>query len=847
MAKKSLVGSFVPDDASTSSESSGATTSSPQPTNTSLVGSFTPDEDVAPQEVIAPKAKQYKDTSASDVAKSLGSGAELGVAQLAGLPGDVLRAGRWLKEEGQYYGTKAAENAGYAEPGTADKNWQDVEAARESPDRDYVGYVPTSEALTKLAKEYVPGANYEPESRGGAYAHTIGEVVPAFFGGEGSLVKKLGTAAIAGGASEAAGQATEGTPYEGVARLGGMLVAPTAASKLSRPLGAAGSFLGVGDETLGSVGLTSDTQAAYNKVVAEGQRLKSIGAWRGLSDQDIQTVLENERANGVAPQDSVIHSWSALSDSPTDVINRFVKNSLANPKVRNSVEDMYANAGRAADQADVAASGMFQDMHNESAINAINAQRRAHGVNDDIVEAPTADQLRATADEVRKGAWQREVQPIFDNHPSVDSSTLSSMLPLVEPKIVEQVKRNYNVIRQTRDQQPFEFLTQRTDGQYTTSGQGAAAYSTPFYQNLARKAGESDGVPKGAPLEFWDMLSNELQASQNKAHNIVGSQIKEGIDQYFTSKNLPNQLQEAKQSFRNIRGEGNALDAGMQFVNQGAYQTNPAKRAAFLNRWEKMSDVEKGLYQTGVMQQAFSTLAQGAKGTINWDGVLQNRNNRQLLEKILNFRPEGTPAQVGPANFDKFNSALRVAKAFKRESASNVLANAPESRGFLSRLLGVGENSLVDVAVKSLYRGAYSPGAGYITALTGGFGYIRQVLADRQAVKMMEMFNSKNPNLAIQLARDIASSKQAQTSWQKVESLLDFTNKATINFYRRAAIATNNQQTQQPIQRSTGGRIPEVDKMFKKAKKALDDGTKPMLHMHDDAIVNALRVAQGRM
>jgi hypothetical protein len=302
------------------------------------------------------------------------------------------------------------------------------------------------------------------------------------------------------------------------------------------------------------------------------------------------------------------------------------------------------------------------------------------------------------------------------------------------------------------------------------------------------------------------MLSNELQASQNKAHNVVGSQIKEGIEQYFTSKKLPNQLQEAKQSFRNIRGEGNALDAGMQFVNQGAYQTNPAKRAAFLNRWEKMNDVEKGLYQTGVMQQAFSTIAQGARGTINWDGVLQNRNNRQLLESILNFRPEGAPTQVGPTNFDKFNSALRVAKAFKRENASNVLANAPESRGFLSRLLGVGENSLVDVAVKSLYRGAYSPGAGYITALTGGFGYIRQVLADRQAMRMMEMFNSKDPNLAIKLARDIASSKEAQTSWQKVESLLDFTNKATINFYRRAAIAANNQQPQ-PAQHASGGRI----------------------------------------
>ena len=47
--------------------------------------------------------------------------------------------------------------------------------------------------------------------------------------------------------------------------------------------------------------------------------------------------------------------------------------------------------------------------------------------------------------------------------------------------------------------------------------------------------------------------------------------------------------------------------------------------------------------------------------------------------------------------------------------------------------------------------------------------------------------------------------------------------------------------------RATGGRIPEVDKLFKAAKRELDSQTKPMLNVHDDAIVNALRIAQGRV
>lgn len=45
--------------------------------------------------------------------------------------------------------------------------------------------------------------------------------------------------------------------------------------------------------------------------------------------------------------------------------------------------------------------------------------------------------------------------------------------------------------------------------------------------------------------------------------------------------------------------------------------------------------------------------------------------------------------------------------------------------------------------------------------------------------------------------------------------------------------------------RSTGGRIPEADKLFKTAKKEVDGQTKSLLHEHDDDIVKALRIAQG--
>ena len=735
------------------------------------------------------KTKQYKDTTTSDVAKSLGSGIELGAAQMLGLPGDIARAGRWLKEEGTYYGKKGLENYGYLPEGTADEDWKAVEEARQSPNRGWVGPLPSSEVTEAAAKKYLPGANYDPESRGGAFAYTIGEFVPTVFGGEGSAIKKLGTAAIAGAGSEAAGQATEGSPYEGIARVGGALLSPFAAEKtLSRPLGSVGSALGVGDEALASVGLKSGNMAARDRLVSEASRLQNLGLLKGLSEQDIRAIVEQEARDGVAPANSIITQASALSDSPTDVIKSFIKSSsLENPNVRAKVQELYGNTGQAAEAADMTATRILNDIQDQASINALNAQRRFHGLPDDITQAPAPDQMRRVAEEVRQGAWDREVQPVYNNHEIADSPTLSAMLPIVKPEMVEVTKNDYNRLRMARGEQPFQFLSKDQNNKYQTQG-----FNHP------------SGMTNGAPLEYWDMLGNNLQASQNVADNLIGKQMREGVEQYFTSKGLPNQLNAAKQSFRSVRGETNALDAGMRFITDGAYQTNPAKRAAFLNRWSKMNDVEKGLYQSGVLNQIQGTLSQGQQGYKNWNKILQNKDNRQLLQEILNFRPQGAPIQAGVNNFDRFNSSLNVAQAFKKEHASNVLVNTPESRTFLGKILGMGDRSLFDVMLHTAYRGAFSPELGFITAVSGGLGYLRQVYNDRRALRMLEMFNSKDPKAAMQLAQDIANHKKAKTSWQKVKALLDFTDKATINFYRRASIAANSQQ---PQQRKEGGRV----------------------------------------
>jgi hypothetical protein len=60
-----------------------------------------------------------------------------------------------------------------------------------------------------------------------------------------------------------------------------------------------------------------------------------------------------------------------------------------------------------------------------------------------------------------------------------------------------------------------------------------------------------------------------------------------------------------------------------------------------------------------------------------------------------------------------------------------------------------------------------------------------------------------------------------------------------------SALSRNYRAEGGRTKRATGGRIPEADKMFKEAKKQVDSMTKPLLNEHDDAIVNALRIAKG--
>lgn len=97
--------------------------------------------------------------------------------------------------------------------------------------------IPSPAEQTQGTIESLTGKFYEPKTKPGRYAETIGSFAgnPLSWVGPGSATLKAGGVALGGAGSEAAGQATQGSPYEGLARVAGALTGGVAAGKTLGP------------------------------------------------------------------------------------------------------------------------------------------------------------------------------------------------------------------------------------------------------------------------------------------------------------------------------------------------------------------------------------------------------------------------------------------------------------------------------------------------------------------------------------------------------------------------------------------------------------------------------------
>lgn len=180
--------------------------------------------------------------TAADVAKAGGAGIARGIAGIAGLPGTLAdlgnAGGEWLMSKaGLPTRTEAMKNLGINDTGNA-------------LSADYL--------QSGLSNVTGGATDYRGQTTPGQYAGTVGEFLPgAAIGGlnPGNLAR---FGVLPGVASEAAGQATEGTSLEPYARVAAALVAPAVPALASRAISPFGGAI------------SPQRQAAIDALEAEG-------------------------------------------------------------------------------------------------------------------------------------------------------------------------------------------------------------------------------------------------------------------------------------------------------------------------------------------------------------------------------------------------------------------------------------------------------------------------------------------------------------------------------------------------------------------------------------------------
>ncbi|MCW6510959.1 hypothetical protein [Lichenifustis flavocetrariae] len=180
------------------------------------------DVQVAPEKGdAAPQSRGWRDT-AGDMATSTAAGIERSAIGAVGLPADAAHyAGK-----GMSWVMNKARGAAGLDPIPFDEN-------DPTDPSHYIG----AGAITKRLED-AAGPIYQPQTRAGRYAESVGEFLPgAMQGGIRSLLK-YGVAP--GVASEAAGEATQGTAVEPYARMGAAIATGGGAALASRPGTAAG-------------------------------------------------------------------------------------------------------------------------------------------------------------------------------------------------------------------------------------------------------------------------------------------------------------------------------------------------------------------------------------------------------------------------------------------------------------------------------------------------------------------------------------------------------------------------------------------------------------------------------
>lgn len=277
-------------------------------------------------------SRGFSDT-VRDIGKSAYTGLRQGAAGFMGAPGLVAEIGA---KGIDYAARKASEALGldYQSPMDAERTKTGIK-------------LPTPQDFAnKDIRE--AGPYYEPQTTAGKYARTIGEFAPGMLAPGGIVGNAVKNVILPAVASEAAGQATEGSQFEPYARAGAAIATGGAAALLSRPSGAAEVLrarLEAGEISANDI---ANARNLMRDAQARGVRLTWPEAIEQVSPGSNLTGLQ--RTLEGAPQSSPRMS-EFMANRPSD-ISRAVGAELPNIGPRTaSPSTIGPNAGREAEAA----------------------------------------------------------------------------------------------------------------------------------------------------------------------------------------------------------------------------------------------------------------------------------------------------------------------------------------------------------------------------------------------------------------------------------------------------------------------------------------------------------------
>jgi hypothetical protein len=332
--------------------------------------------------------------------KAGGTGLIKGAASIVGLPGDIQNLGtaalnKWLPEG---------------------SNVESVINTLKKSGALGIGLPNTQDVQTGVEK--VTGPLYEPQTGAEKVMQAGGEAVPFGMLGGGPVLSKMlpnmGRAALSGGASEAAGQATEGTPYETPARIvagmaaygAGAATPPTTRIIANTPVRAAARALEnegvrVPASAISGSRLQSTLEGGPTDIKAAGgpTLLRQSGIVRPPGNTDQFSRLQEQRARDVGnqanqlgvqtsiPAPAVPPLRAQLANVAAQHIGQFGGQSIENPAVARALADF--------DQATMGGQPLSGQQYER--------YHRTWGADPDT--RPMAQHLDAAMDRAHPGAW----------------------------------------------------------------------------------------------------------------------------------------------------------------------------------------------------------------------------------------------------------------------------------------------------------------------------------------------------------------------------------------------------------------------------------------------------------